>query len=272
MSTARRSIFEQESSISIEITKSDLAKRTFHQSWLVKRGGFKSGIKHWKKRFFVLKEDYLYYFKNLEAEKPLGKFSTKHLSTTLIGEKKESRNFAFVTYERTIYARAYSVQERNKWCDAVKSLQQKILENSRERALSTEKLVVEIKDLKKAIPPSSPTPPEMTSKNNTEMNTLNTILSDEIVLRSSNSLGHKAFQVVPRHGVQPRAARLLAGSARVYPRSGRAREEQFSEGGAETSHRLLDSHLRQIRLRRPGHNRFRPNSRSTSGKICANRC
>jgi len=92
--------------------------------WLVKEGG---SIKTWKKRYFVLKNGDLSYYKN-PGEEALGTISLAEATSgiEISDSKKKSYCFQIVTPNRTYLLSAESDDERKGWLDALNEAREQV--------------------------------------------------------------------------------------------------------------------------------------------------
>lgn len=203
MSYIRTSIFDRDSTISVELDQLDEIQDIIHSGWLVKRGRLDSGLHTWKARYFVLSSDFLFYFRDEISNKPLGKIHTKNLSVTNIAQN-ESDTFAFVTFEKTMYVKTIDQKDKNDWFEAIKTLQSEISRNEAKK--SVEAIELKRRESLETIGPPKPVETEKVSVNQpnpveperqsvsisvpkksgssardlSEMNTVNAILDDEM--------------------------------------------------------------------------------------------
>ena len=91
---------------------------TLQQGYLQKLGGADGGRQNWKKRFFVLQEDLLYFDSQSQYEKgkePKGKVILDcHYTCAVDGHECE---FAVHAYPRTLHCKADTAEEMQEWID-----------------------------------------------------------------------------------------------------------------------------------------------------------
>ncbi|XP_013399466.1 pleckstrin homology domain-containing family A member 1 isoform X1 [Lingula anatina] len=121
-------------------------KESIHQGYCVKQGGV---VKNWKRRFFVLDEDRISYYKN---EKWQGKRPIKSIDILNVKEAKQTERykdrdnlFELVTRNRTFYVQCDTCEDMYSWIaiinKTVSSKHQKKIsqfENAQERCSLTE--------------------------------------------------------------------------------------------------------------------------------------
>ena len=96
------------------------SKSTMKTGWLSKRGQL---VKSWKTRYFVLNGGWLRYFDSESATNQRGAISLKQVNIvdSVSGPwLKRSCCFQVVTFDRTYYISAPSLQVRDEWIDAVR--------------------------------------------------------------------------------------------------------------------------------------------------------
>eukprot|EP00943_MAST-04B_sp_MAST-4B-sp1_P008130 g8130.t1 len=88
------------------------------KGYLQKLGGAEGGRQNWKKRFFVLQEDLLYFDSQSQYEKgkePKGQVTLDcHYTCAVDGHEFE---FAVHAYPRTLHCKAESAEEMQEWID-----------------------------------------------------------------------------------------------------------------------------------------------------------
>eukprot|EP00767_Chilomastix_cuspidata_P003086 gnl/Chilomastix_cuspidata/3207.p1 GENE.gnl/Chilomastix_cuspidata/3207~~gnl/Chilomastix_cuspidata/3207.p1 ORF type:complete len:196 (-),score=8.61 gnl/Chilomastix_cuspidata/3207:83-670(-) len=85
------------------------------EGWLTKEGG---SWKSWKKRWFVLKDSTLYYFKSKTSGSALGTFSLRGAGVRACPEASRAHSFAIITPGRSFNISADSDADRVRWMEA----------------------------------------------------------------------------------------------------------------------------------------------------------
>jgi len=90
---------------------------THKEGYLTKEGG---GFKSWKKRWFVLKDGELHYYKSKGETASLGAISLQTAGHIKISDRKKKVNgFEIATPSRTYFLAAENEPERNSWLEAL---------------------------------------------------------------------------------------------------------------------------------------------------------
>ncbi len=77
------------------------------QGYLIKQGG---RIKTWKRRWFVLRDNCLYYFKTSDAQELLGFLPLENLSVRALPDNKAKRKWAFEIYQPDVEAEMKAIK------------------------------------------------------------------------------------------------------------------------------------------------------------------
>jgi len=105
------------------------------EGWLTKEGG---SFKSWKKRWFVLKDCELSYYKQ-KGDELLGTISLATSGTTQATDRKKKANgFEIPTPSRTFYLSAETENERKEWIDAIEQNKER---SSKKKKTETEEKV-----------------------------------------------------------------------------------------------------------------------------------
>jgi len=104
------------------ITASTLESHSIKKGILTKRGIKR---KNWKKRYFILHENYLYYFKSQKALQPQGRITLHHsseVSDQIPAKNKINKKncFMITTPTRDFFIFADSAQDTSDWMQAIK--------------------------------------------------------------------------------------------------------------------------------------------------------
>ena len=116
-----------------ELTQSSGPTRPF-MGWMIKQGGF---IKNWKRRWFVLSNTTLKYFKNATNTSPLGVISLSNVSAEPVDAIDSPEHYYFKIQPRagrTYYLAVQSDGERQEWVNEV-NLRSHILTQSKEASM-----------------------------------------------------------------------------------------------------------------------------------------